>query len=62
MSDFAEQYSPNQTRSGTIYNNRGLSIYTKIGCEPINDWDEPERKCDVKTINNNLFQLINNEY
>lgn len=58
MSDFAEQLGPKETRSGTIYDNNNLSIYTKIGCQPVNDWDEPERICDVNIINKKIFDFI----
>lgn len=57
MSDYASQTPPKKTRRGTIYDTTKLSLYTRLGCNAENSWDEPERTCLVRTLDENLKKL-----
>lgn len=57
MSDNASQTAPKRTRSGAIYDNEKLSLYTKLGCEPKSNYNSPERVCSVSLINEKLKKL-----
>ncbi len=57
MSDNAEQYIPSRTRSGRSFK-AGTSLYTRIGCNAVNSWEEPERICSVDKVYDNVIYIL----